>query len=257
MGLQYFEALSPGTIASIVSVLTNRILSGNDVTGYYSYPFLTTALPSSIFSSAVIYGLYGCVVGIGYSHGSKLLKVWVHDWFHEPHDDHGHDDEDDDDQHHHDGKEIEVGNGSAEYSPLVSQKFKKTGKKRQAKASCVGCLKAYFCPVIPDEGMRAAVAGVLAGAICGVVGIFVPHTMFWGEAQLQNLIDKGRTPLPIFGESEDPTGGLTAHAFCMIDPTDGAAIRAGFSLGCAALIAISKVFVIGLSLGTGIIGGRE
>lgn len=40
MGLQYFEALSPGTIASIVAVLVNRMITGNDVTGMFSYPFL-------------------------------------------------------------------------------------------------------------------------------------------------------------------------------------------------------------------------
>jgi len=37
MGLQYFEALSPATIASIVAVLCNRLITGNDVTGYYRY----------------------------------------------------------------------------------------------------------------------------------------------------------------------------------------------------------------------------
>ena len=37
MGLQYFEALSPATIASIVAVLCNRLTTGNDVTGYYRY----------------------------------------------------------------------------------------------------------------------------------------------------------------------------------------------------------------------------
>ena len=35
MGLQYFEAISPATIASIVAVLCNRLVTGNDVTGYY------------------------------------------------------------------------------------------------------------------------------------------------------------------------------------------------------------------------------
>ena len=40
MGLQYFEALSPATIASIVAVIFNRIVSGNEVKGYFNYPFL-------------------------------------------------------------------------------------------------------------------------------------------------------------------------------------------------------------------------
>jgi len=35
MGLQYFEALSPATFASIVAVLCNRLITNNDVTGYY------------------------------------------------------------------------------------------------------------------------------------------------------------------------------------------------------------------------------
>ena len=35
MGLQYFEALSPATIASIVAVLCNRLLTNNDVTGAF------------------------------------------------------------------------------------------------------------------------------------------------------------------------------------------------------------------------------
>jgi len=249
MGLQYFEALSPGTIASIVAVLVNRMCSHNDVTGYYSYPFLTTSLPSSIFTSAIVYGIYGCLIGIVYTHGTKFLKLWVHDWFHAPHDDHhghGHAEP----EHHE--KDLAVGDGSAESIPLVAKK-KKIIAKRQP-VTLTGCLKAYFCLVIRDEAKRAAVAGIVAGALVGVVGIFLPHTMFWGEAQLQNLIDKGRTPLPVFGEGNE---GFLSHAMCMIDPTDGAAIRAGFGVKCMALIAIAKIFVIGLSLGTGIIGGRK
>jgi hypothetical protein len=62
--------------------------------------------------------------------------------------------------------------------------------------------------------------------------------------------------LPIFGLGDEPTADLTALAFCMIDPTDGAAVRAGYSMGCSALITIAKIVVTGLSLGTGIIGGH-
>lgn len=253
MGLQYFEALSPSTIASIVAVLVNRMLLRNDVTGYYSYPFLTTALPSTIFTSAIVYGLYGCLIGILYTHGTKFLKVWVHDWFHAPHDDNHHQHEHAEPEHHE--KELAVGDGSAESVPLVAKKKKFIAKTPPL--TLTGCLKAYFCLVIQDEAKRAAVAGIVAGAIVGVVGIFLPHTMFWGEAQLQNLIDKGRTPLPVFGEGNEPTAGFLSHAKCMIDPTDAAAIRAGFGVECSALIAISKIFVVGLSLGTGIIGGRK
>jgi hypothetical protein len=89
-----------------------------------------------------------------------------------------------------------------------------------------------------------------------VVGIFLPHTLFWGEAQLQNLIDKGRTPLPVFGQENEPTADFLALGYCVIDPSDKDSIRAGFSVGCALAIGVTKTIVIGLSLGTGIIGGH-
>lgn len=248
MGLQYFEALSPGTIASITAVLANRIILHNDVTGYFSYPFLTATLPSSIFTSSLVYGVFGCGIGILYSQATKFLKDFVHVWFHAPQEDYF-------------GKgteakpmrDLSVRGGSEESEPLV----KTIPKSRiQDKASLWKCLKSYICLSIRDEPKRAAIAGIVAGMIVGVVGIFLPHTMFWGEAQLQNLIDKGRTPLPIFGEGSEPTAAFTKHAVCMIDNEDAEAIRNGFSIGCSSLIAVAKTVVVGLSLGTGIIGGQ-
>ena len=56
MGLQYFEALSPATVASIVGVLSNRLITGNEITGYFKYPFLEETLPSSIFMDAIVFG---------------------------------------------------------------------------------------------------------------------------------------------------------------------------------------------------------
>jgi hypothetical protein len=82
----------------------------------------------------------------------------------------------------------------------------------------VESVKKCACCVIPHEPTRAAVAGVVAGGLCGLVGMFFPHVMFWGEAQLQTMIDKGRTPLPIFGQEDEPTAALTYHALCLIDP---------------------------------------
>ena len=118
------------------------------------------------------------------------------------------------------------------------------------------CLRSYFCLVIPNPAYRASVRGAIVGCICGVVGIFLPHTLFWGEAQLQNLIDKGRTPLPVFGQENEPTADFLALGYCVIDPSDKDSIRAGFSVGCALAIGVTKTIVIGLSLGTGIIGGH-
>jgi hypothetical protein len=42
----------------------------------------------------------------------------------------------------------------------------------------------------------------------------------------------------------------------MIDEESTGDARQGFSLGCAATIIMAKIFVTGLSLGTGIVGGH-
>lgn len=250
MGLQYFEALSPATIASIVAVLCNRLVSGNDVTGYYKYPFLTATLPSAIFTGAIVYGFFGAAVGVIYAKSCKALKGWVHDLFHAPHDDHAHDhgsSHDDDDEG---SEEEDVG----ENKPLIGQKKPREPTSKQK--GVVACLKSYFCLVIPHEPTRAAVSGVVAGAMVGFIGLFLPHVMFWGEAQLQTMIDKGRTPLPVFGLDGEPTADLLALGRCIIDHNDIEAVKAGFSLQCAFLISAAKIVTTGLSLGTGIIAGH-
>lgn len=251
MGLQYFEALSPATIASIVAVLCNRLVTGNDVTGYYSYPFLTTSLPSEIFSSAILFGLFGALLGIFYAKTVLKLKGLVHDWFHAPHEDHG-------DKH-----DDALAKEPQETTPLVAKVVEPETVKTPENATeppfhkkIIKRVHKWFCCVIPYEPHRALVSGVVAGAISGGIGMLFPQVMFWGEAQLQSMIDKGRTPLPIFGREDEPTAALTANAICMIDSDDPDAIEAGFSMSCAALITIAKIVVTGLSLGTGIVGGH-
>ena len=245
MGLQYFEALSPATIASIVAVLTNRMVTGNDVTGYFEYPFLNSSLPSEIFTNAIFYGLFGAGLGIFYIKVVLYLKHFVHDMFHEHHDDH-----DDDVHEEHPRSDLKP----EEEVPLVNQHsdFK---TKMQQPPSAMKRLKSLISFVIPHEPTRAGISGALAGLAVGVTGMFIPHVMFWGEAQLQNLIDKGRTPLPIFGHGDEPTAGLIALGYCLTDEESTGDAR-GFSLGCAATITLAKIFVTGLSLGTGIVGGH-
>ena len=106
--------------------------------------------------------------------------------------------------------------------------------------------------MIPHEPSRAAATSALAGLAVGVTGMFLPHIMFWGEAQLQTMIDKGRTPLPIFGQEEESTAALAALGRCMADQSD----NAGFGIGCSMAIILAKIFVTGVSLGTGIVGGH-
>mmetsp|Transcript_6609 Transcript_6609/g.13864 ORF Transcript_6609/g.13864 Transcript_6609/m.13864 type:complete len:1095 (-) Transcript_6609:70-3354(-) len=245
MGLQYFEALSPATIASIIAVLVNRMVTGNDIKGYFNYPFLTASLPSHIFYIAILYGLVGSVLGIIYAEGVKFIKTWTHDWFHyhdHGHDDHGHEDD-------HKGEETVPLVGKAD---VVMHVPPKPSMGQRIKDCFCGITSLY----IKHEPTRAAVVGVLAGGLTGLICMFLPHQLFWGEAQLQTLIDNGYTPLPVFGEGDEPTAALTAYGYCMIDAEDEEARREGFSTLCMGMICFTKIITIGLSIGTGIIGGH-
>ncbi len=166
MGLQYFEALSPATIASIIAVLVNRIITQNELTGMFTYPFLTNTLPSRIFYIALIYGAVGSALGVMYCQWCLFLKGWVHDWFHEHH------------EHHHSASEELPLTGTPHKLQIKPSKsiFEKFSDKVQ------GCQKKI---AISHEPTRAAVAGALVGAIVGVICMFLPHNLFWGEAQLQ------------------------------------------------------------------------
>ena len=262
MGLQYFEALSPATISSIVAVLANRIVTGDDVTGYYKYPFLTETLPSHIFTSAIVYGLFGSGIGIGYVQGVLKLKHIVHDLFRpESHNHHNQDKKGMRENNEHNLQssrtlKTEIFEDE-EAIPLVNRPRRTRPKDTVVFSESISELvKRALSFGIADKAKRAAVAGTLAGFGVGITCMFVPHVMFWGEAQLQYMIDKGRTPLPIFGVKGTPSAGLTAYGLCMIQLDDEVAVAAGFHMGCSALITVSKILVTGLSLGTGIVGGH-
>lgn len=241
MGLQYFEALNSSTIASIVAVLINRIVINNDVTGMFQYPFLNESLPSYIFKDAIVYGLFGGALGILYILCVKNLKNAVH--------------------HLLDGCDspaiseppIDL-DTTGETTPLVGgvddpdhSLAHKAQRQRKGLPLC-----GFFAGLIPHPPTRAAVTGMLAGLAVGVTGIFLPHVMFWGEGQLQTMIDKGRTPLPVFGQNGEPTAGLVALGQCMVDRSEDT----GFGISCSLAIIVAKIFVTGVSLGTGIVGGH-
>jgi H+/Cl- antiporter ClcA len=242
MGLQYFEALTPATIASIVAVLINRMVIDDDVTGMFQYPFLNQSLPSSIFKDAIIYGVFGGALGIFYTISVKMLKSGLHNLFHvceNP-----------------SGAMIDSSTENCEHyeeqTPLVDSG--RSVEKNQSDDNIVSnssCCRP--CNIlVSQEPRRAALTGVLAGVAVGITGMFLPHVMFWGEAQLQFMIDKGTTPLPVFGRGDTPTAALVALGHCMI----GSGQESGLSLGCWAAIGFSKILVTGLSLGTGIVGGH-
>ena len=238
LGLQYYEALSPSIIASIVAVLVNRMVTGNEVKGYYNYPFLSSSLPSHVFYIAVLYGLLGAGVGICYCRGCFKLKHDVHDLFSDHHDSHSLENEHSEEKN------------STEKVPLVGEHKSVMSPVALPPNSCLKYLR-------KKEWRRCMVVGSLAGFTTGIICMFLPHLLFWGEAQLQSIIDRGRTELPFI--TEESVKDLTAYGFCMIDRSSEDFDKvhfAGYSTLCNGSFALFKIIVVGISLGSGIVGGQ-
>lgn len=174
MGLQYFEALNPSVLASIVSVIVNRKLTGDEVKGMFKYPFLSDTLPNNIFPIVIVYGIVGSIVGVMYAEGLLWLKHWVHDWFHAPHDDHN---------DHNGTYEYLNGKDNTKLYDKDPDHFPLLKKKDGCCTWMQKGVQRFFG--IKHEPTRAAVAGVLAGALVGLNCMLLPHNLFWGEAQLQ------------------------------------------------------------------------
>jgi len=253
MGLQYFEALSPSTIASIVAVLVNRMVTKNEIKGYFNYPFLNATLPSHIYYVSIADGIVGTLFGILYTVLVKQLKAWVHDWFHEH-------------EQHHSSQELKVkkddkkqSESTSESTPLMKDTRTNDMSNNHAQGGFFKQLGDTFNKMlslnIKNEPVRATVVGFLAGAIVGVFCMFYPILLFWGEGQLQTLIDNGKTRLPFFGYEDEPTAPLTAYGYCFFDPESEESFE-GFSVACLGLFTALKIVVIGISLGTGVIGGH-
>ena len=66
-GLQFFEALTPATLASIAAVISNRLVSSKAVEGTFKYPPLGSLVPSRIVLFAVLFGVVGGIVGTVYN----------------------------------------------------------------------------------------------------------------------------------------------------------------------------------------------
>jgi len=238
MGLQYFEALSPATIASIVAVLINRIVINNDVTGMFQYPFLSESLPSYIFKDAIVYGLFGGALGMFYTFNVKIIKKFVRHLL----------DCCDNAPVSDDNTDIDNIEDFGESIPFVNtfKSSEMTANKNRNKVF------SPFAGLLPHTPTRAALTSTFAGIAVGITGIFLPHVMFWGEAQLQTMIDKRKTPLPIFGQGDEATADLVALGQCMLDQSQ----ESFLSIRCSIAIVLAKIFVTGLSLGTGIVGGH-
>ena len=258
-GLEYSEALPSAVIGSIVAVLTNRWMRQEEITGLFEYPALDHTLPSQVFTLALILGLYSAANGSIYVVITKAVKTFVCNFLRAPTNGYYELDDKGDIAHHEDA--VDSATATSESSGNTQGDVEE-GMAVEHSCSCWDMLGLCGVPErtvqslrekmsIPHEGLRAAVAGGTAGALVGIIGMCFPHVMFWGEGQLQNLIDRGSSPLPIFGDSQDHTSHLVAQGFCLPD-----ADSEGFGVGCSVLIGALKMLTVGLSLGTGIVGGH-
>ncbi len=85
---------------------------------------------------------------------------------------------------------------------------------------------------------------VATGALIGAIGVYFPHSLFWGDEQLQSIIDDGKTPLKWVWRS----AALDEFAWTK---SEGQRITHTGALGLAA----AKILAIALSLGGGFPGG--
>ena len=117
------------------------------------------------------------------------LKGLVHDFFHAPHDD-----------HHHAHDEHATGDGTTdettpedEKTPLMKgSAIAANTKAIPAALRChqrlVKSAQKYFCCVIPHEPTRAAAAGVVAGAMVGVICMFGKRSSSLFCFEFRNLL---------------------------------------------------------------------
>ena len=110
---------------------------------------------------------------------------------------------------------------------------------------------------------------MLIAAIVGVVCAKFPGTMFWGEGQLQTVIDMGKTELPIFvgeggggggggGKSGKAAGGTTTGSGVGTTIWDPVCLTndAWSTSSCSLLYALTKTLTTALSLSTSLPGGH-
>ena len=206
-----------------MAVLTDRAVTGTEWTGHLQFPALKMNLASQPFAHSIVFGFVGASIGALYLIGTQRLRCLA-------------------------AAHCDYSQGSNEH-----EKDERLDSVNERTRNCSLSSQATFMTL--SKPIRAAFSAMIVSAVVGVVGMFFPHVLFSGQAQLQTLIDEGRTPLPVFGRSDDPTVDLLAFARCTVPHHDDDA-SINVSLGCSAAIAMFKIFVTGLSLGTGIIGGH-
>ncbi|GMI04004.1 hypothetical protein TrRE_jg6753, partial [Triparma retinervis] len=180
-GLEFYEALGPATLSSIIAVVCNRQFTKKFIQGSFTYGHINRETPGTVYWIAVACGILGGAVGVCY--GKALLAC----------------------------KRV-FGRGGRGPGP---------------------------------SGLRVALANAGLAAAVGCVCMALPECQFWGEQQLQSVLDQGATRLPFASEVE----GMDGWSICK--PTGRQR-----TTGCSIMIAVGKVITTGLSLSTGLPGGH-
>ena len=205
-GMQYFEALSPAAIASVAALFTRCILLQEPLRGKYTYGQEQQESPLADLAMSLGCGLAGGLLAVALT-GIFRWSKWA---------------------------------GAA--ATTAGERGCACGKERDGGGDedSGGC------------GGRRELRGVLArlalrvatGAAIGAVGVLFPHSLFWGDEQLQSIIDDGRTPLKWLWRSS------ALDRFAVVK-SEGEHISHEAALG----LALAKTLAIALSLGGAFPGG--
>jgi H+/Cl- antiporter ClcA len=79
----------------------------------------------------------------------------------------------------------------------------------------------------------------LSGVLVGVIGMFYPYTLFWGEEQLQSVLDNGATDLPYLIDSNIASTDAKALTYYSVTPLQDLSTPQFLQIAIAKILAIS------------------
>ena len=72
--MEYYEALGPATLSSIIAVVSNRQFTKKFIQGQFTYGHVNRDTPGAVYWLAVAAGCGGAVVGVGYGGFIKVRE---------------------------------------------------------------------------------------------------------------------------------------------------------------------------------------
>jgi len=210
-GMQYFEALSPAAVASVAALFTRCVMLGEPLRGKYVYELAAASSPLVDLGMALAAGVAGGLMATAMTALFRRVKF-----------------------------------GGLAIVAWAGRSARPAPEEPPAPHGSGWCKQ-------DDDGARSArrremaarlALRVATGALIGMLGVYFPHSLFWGDEQLQSIIDDGQTPLKWLWRS-------SALDRLAVTPTKGVHISHLGALG----LAVAKVCAIALSLGGGFPGG--